>query len=199
MHHIHNRRVSIPLPSSRHKVSKLQRMPPRVLATVIIPRRRQHISPLPVESLVAIARRVRNDKRILPHTVVADLLVAVVKRDRECCGRVEGMGPASYCLSNANRRVNKGSLSETLVAATSSCKGMNTHLIYYRLQIIRAPFVFEAVSYSLDRFWLLTHDWPRSPSAEYSSLFSSWNTVPPLDVLGAVRQRQERACDVVER
>lgn len=107
MHHIHNGRLSIPLPSSRHKMSKLQRVPPRVLATVIVPRRRQRISPFPVESFVAVARRVGDDKRVFPHAIVADLLVAVVERDRECRGRVEGMGPASYGLERVKELVSQ--------------------------------------------------------------------------------------------
>lgn len=102
MHHIHDRGLSIPLPGSWHKMSKLQRVPPRVLTTVIVPRRRQRISLLPVESLIAIARRIGNDKRVLPHTVVADLLVTVIERDCERCERVEGMRPAGDGLEIAN-------------------------------------------------------------------------------------------------
>ena len=74
-----------------------------------------------------------------------------------------------------------------------------THLINYRLQVIRTPFVFETISNCLYWFWLVTHDRPRSPSAEYVCPFSFWNTVPSLDMLGVIRKRQKGACDIVER
>lgn len=104
-------------------MAELQRMPPPLPRSVIIPRRRLRLALIPIIIVIPILRIIRNHQRVGPHSgVTAQRGAVVIEADLER-GLVDGVGPARDGLVDDGLEIGGGALVFEAVAYGLSLLG----------------------------------------------------------------------------